>query len=513
MHWLTYYPAVRLAFPFICGIIVSKSIGGIPLSVMLAVALALWLLLCVLTRIHSTVPCGICVFSMAFVLGLTDYCQYDRSVHVDWGDDSRIYAGVLQEYPVGRNRSFLLKIRLADCNGQIDGSEVYLYVPENDSVFTLRPGDVLCFNGRVNGTGESDDSGYDSYLYGKGVSGTLWVNSSDWQKLDSYNSGRLKYRLAALRGRISAMYAECGLSDKALAVVRSVILADKSRLDEDTRNAFSASGASHLLAVSGLHVGIIYACLSMIIPSLMSAYGRVLRELAIILVMWAYAVMIGSPLSIIRSLIMFSVAFVCSSLRRDSSPLNSLAVAAVVILFIDPNGLYDIGFQLSFLAVFFILFLQPSLSQLVRPENPVVAYLWNLVTVSVSAQIGTAPLVAYVFNALPSYFLITNIVAIPVMFIIVACAMLMSVVSVVPVAGRLLAAVITFAVDFLDDAMRYIVDTPGSVMNTSIDSVTDVWMIYAMVVAASVWIVCRKPRFLIWMACVADVWMAISLIS
>lgn len=85
-------------------------------------------------------PCGICVFSMAFVLGLTDYCQYDRSVHVDWGDDSRIYAGVLQEYPVGRNRSFLLKIRLADCNGQIDGSEVYLYVPENDSVFTLRPG-------------------------------------------------------------------------------------------------------------------------------------------------------------------------------------------------------------------------------------------------------------------------------------------------------------------------------------------------------------------------------------
>lgn len=512
MHWLTYYPAVRLAFPFICGIIVSKSLCEIPLLVMLAVALTLWLLLCISLRIRSSVPCSLCIISLAFVLGMTDYGQYDKSVRIDWGRERSIYAGILQDCPVVRNRSFLLKIRLADRNGKVNGSEVYLYVPKTDSVLSLRPGDVLCFNGRINGTGDSgDDSGYDSYLYGKGVSGTLWVNSSDWHKLTSFRSGRLRYRLAAFRGKMSVMYAEWGLRDKALAVVRSVILADKSLLNDDTRDTFSASGASHLLAVSGLHVGIIYACLSLLIPSMMSSYGRVLRESVIISAMWAYAVMIGLPLSITRSLIMFSVAFVCRSLRRDNSPLNSLAVSAVMILFIDPNGLYDVGFQLSFLAVFFILFLQPSLSQLLRPENPVVAYLWNLVTVSVSAQIGTAPLVAYVFNALPSYFLITNIVAIPVMFAIVACAMLMCMAAVVPIAGRLLAAVITFSVDFLDEAMRWIVDTPGSVMDTYIDSVTDVWLIYVMLTAVSVWIIYRKSKTLIWIACTADVWMALSL--
>lgn len=482
--------------------------------VSLVTACALWVMMCLSLRLRSSAVCSISIALLAFVLGVISYDEYEKSVRVDWPDESRDYSAVLQDWPVERDRSFLLKVRISDDCSPADGAGVYLYVPKTKNVSALRPGDGLRFHGIVKGTGADDgDSGYELYLYGKGISGTLWVSSSNWRKDDYVRSDKLKYRLARIRGKMSEMYAECGLSEKALAVVMSVMLADKSMLNDDTRNTFSASGASHLLAVSGLHVGIIYACLSLLLPSFASVSGRVLKELAIMALLWTYAAVIGMPLSITRSMIMFSVAFACHCLKRDNTSVNSLAVAAVAILAVDPNGLFDVSFQLSFLAVLFILMLQPAISGILKPENPIVAYFWNLMTVSVSAQLGTAPLVAYVFNALPAYFLITNIVAIPLMFVVVFCSILMWIGAVIPFVCRLLAAVISCSVDFLDNAMTLVVETPGAVFGTSIDCASEVWLAYMILFAISVWIVCRKPRSLIFAACAANLWVMLSVFN
>ncbi len=418
--------------------------------------------------------------SLGFILS-----EYQiRSVKIDWNDSMRPYAAVLQDWPAERERSFLLKLRLVGNDYVRDGTAIYLYVPKDNAVNGLVPGNFICFYGKIS---KPDNEGagfdYESYLMRHGVSGTLWVDSFHWKKMAIIsNLGRVRYSIARMRRTIPERYTSWGLHDKALAVVLAVTAADRSLLGDEIKNSFSVAGTSHLLAVSGLHVGIMYAFLSFLIPVTGVPHLRFLKDIFVVSVLWVYSFFLGMPLSIVRSVIMFSVYPFARLSERDNSPINALSLAALLILLFDPSGIYDIGFQMSFLSVLSILIIQPGLSALINPRNIVLKYMWDIVSVSVAAQIGTAPLVVYLFGNFPVYFIIANLMAIPIMYIVVSGTIVLWLVSWIPMLRRIVVIILTALVDLLDKMLDTVSDMPGAGFHIAVNDPFAVCAIYAVVI-------------------------------
>lgn len=482
MHQLTSSPALRLAIPLIAGILmagnVSDSSRSLAYPVALCVASGVPLSVCVLRGRGPDRLFGPMLFCFFFATGAALAIDRSDRMHPDWPDSARTYRAVVAGSPVDKPKSLCLPLHLLSSDGNA-GNGVYLYVPRNGASARIAPGDVIMFRGRISPPDNTGlDFDYASFLERKGVCGTLWVDSLSWAGTGAVCGGLLM-KGQAFRRKMADAYRLWGFTDDVLAVVAAVSLGDRQMLSEEVRRTYSESGASHVLAVSGLHVGIIYAFLSFLFPAFMNvSWRRCVREILIMVLLWGYAIMIGMPLSITRSLIMFTAIAVCRCAGRDSSSLNSLAVAAIVILLCNPSGVRDPGFQLSFLAVLSILLFQPVLSGLWKPAGTVTGYIWGIISVSIAAQIGTAPAVAYHFSTFSTYFLLTNIVAIPLMFVIVSLVVSLWLVFWIVPLRTMLVSIVSMLVRLVDFLLGRIVALPESSLDVGSDNVLPVWLTY-----------------------------------
>lgn len=250
------------------------------------------------------------------------------------------------------------------------------------------------------------------------------------------------------RDRLLQRLSDGGLEGDAYAVVAAMALGDKSALTNDLRETYSVTGASHVLALSGLHLGIIYMLLSLLV---LGRRWRMFSQLFLIVSIWGFVFLVGMSMSVVRAAIMISVYALLSLGHRDKMSVNTLAFTAIVMLMVHPLSLFDVGFQLSFMAVFSILVWYPFFEGLIpQPflmSHRLVKWLWTMLAVSCAAQLGTAPLVAYYFGRFSSLFLITNLVVIPAATLILYLSLI---VLFVPSIAYLLYNIVTILNSFLE---------------------------------------------------------------
>ena len=237
-------------------------------------------------------------------------------------------------------------------------------------------------------------------------------------------------RQAALsfREQLVDRFRDAGLTDQEMAVVSAMTLGDKSHIDKELRQDYSRTGASHVLALSGLHLGIIYFVFSLMTERWRRRYHHVLRpviEGTILLTIWSYVFLVGLPPSVVRAAIMITVYSLLSLQNRNKASLNTLAFTAIIMLVIRPMNIFDIGFQLSFVAVAFILLFERHIYSLLHPlTNPILRWFWRLTSVSIAAQMGVAPLTAYYFHQVSCSFLLTNLVVVVMTTLIIYLSLL-----------------------------------------------------------------------------------------
>lgn len=196
-----------------------------------------------------------------------------------------------------------------------------------------------------------------------------------------------------------------------MAIIFAMTLGDKTHVDKAMSENFSVAGASHILALSGLHLGIIFSLLSFFFGK--NRKRNILVQAIIISFIWAYVLMVGMPVSIIRAATMLTLYSIVGLTCRTKMSLNIFAFTGIVMLLINPLSLWDIGFQLSFLSVASILTIYHNIYNIFSPQTKVGRWIWASIVVSIAAQIGTAPLVAYYFGRFSCYFIIVNLVVIP----------------------------------------------------------------------------------------------------
>lgn len=266
-----------------------------------------------------------------------------------------------------------------------------------------------------------------------------------------------------IRQKLLENYHEWGISDEAFGVVAAMTLGEKSKIDKPLKETYSKVGAAHVLALSGLHLMIIYGVISFF-------FGwrriRILSQIIIILAIWTFALLVGMSPSVVRSAVMITVYALLSLGYRERMSVNTLAFTAIVMLIVNPLSLYDIGFQLSFMAVLAILLFYPLFARLI-PLHVLQRYrwlnmLWGMTTVSLSAQIGTAPLIAYYFGHFSTWFLLSNFIVIPLATAILYLAVLcFATCWLTPVLHGLTAA-LSWVVVFMNNALETIASLPYS---------------------------------------------------
>lgn len=286
---------------------------------------------------------------------------------------------------------------------------------------------------------------------------------------------RARLRCLVWRDRLLNRYQALHADEEDYAVLAAMTLGRKDVLSRELRDVYSITGASHVLALSGLHLGIIY----LLLTRLLVFRRRWLEPLIVVPALWAFAFLTGLSPSVVRAATMISLfaVFACRGQRRPS--LNVLCFTAMVMLIVDARSLYDIGFQLSFVTVFSILVFMPMLDSLPIAQrlqrHPISRWLWSLAAVSLTAQIGAAPLIAYYFGRFSTYFLLTNFIVIPAATLILYGALLTLLIPWPPIGQATM-----WIVGALNDSLSFVARLPLASIEGLHPSATQVVLIYTL---------------------------------
>jgi competence protein ComEC len=219
----------------------------------------------------------------------------------------------------------------------------------------------------------------------------------------------------------------------------------------------------HILAVSGLHVGILYYIILFLVTKGNTRRRLTLTQASIIIgFIWSYAIIAGLPTSVIRAGIMFTFLLVGKSLNKSNNTYNSISLAAIIILLIDPTELFTVSFQLSFIAVLSIISLYPIIAKAWEPKNKIIDYCWQIVTVSLAAQLGVLGLSIFYFHTFPSYFLIANLFAIPLSGLVLILSITSLICTPIPLLSDILFWLLDKIIVILNSLLGFISNLPGN---------------------------------------------------
>lgn len=312
---------------------------------------------------------------------------------------------------------------------------------------------------------------YGDWLRRKGICGTVYVNKA--LPLAKASIWNVKSQAERMRTYLLQRFSNAGIDGAEYALVSALVLGETNQLTKDTKADFSVSGISHILSVSGLHVAVVYAILAFLLSFLDKWEGwRVPKQVIIVLLLFFYAFLTGLSPSVLRSAFMFSLLALGKCLHRKSHTLNTVLFSAFVLLIWNPGFLFDLGFQLSYLAVFFIVTVHPRLVALWTPANKPVKYVWEMLCLSLVAQMGTAPLTVQAFHTFPNYFLVNNLVAVPYSSLLIYLALGYLMVCGLPGLGPLMAKL-------LESSLRgflYMVEATGNLPHALTTNLYPNWL-------------------------------------
>ncbi|KAF2515973.1 ComEC/Rec2 family competence protein [Flavobacterium foetidum] len=262
---------------------------------------------------------------------------------------------------------------------------------------------------------------YSRYLADKQIYARLY-SSKAAIKISPIIQKDIWYYTGKFHTRIVENLEKAGFNKAEMNVTLALILGQQQEISSDIIQDYQYSGATHVLSVSGLHVGFIMLFITFILkPIPNTKKGSAIKLATILTSLAVFAVISGLSPAVLRSVVMFSFVACGTHLRRGTNIYHTLLVSILLILLFQPYFLFDAGFQLSYLALFFIVWLQPELKKLWSPKNKIVIYIWDALTVSFAAQIGTMPLCLYYFHQFPGLFFVTNIIILPLLsFIMIA---------------------------------------------------------------------------------------------
>lgn len=424
----------------------------------------------------------------------------ERSIY-NWPHTSRLYTGLIMDTPKVKKQSYACVVEVkALSTSHVDRfvhKKVIIYIAKEARSRKLSAGDYIKFMATlrpISHTVTVDGFDYADYMLLQGISASAFVQSDLW-RLESRGHLPFGYKqVQSVKQWVLSLYEYWFKDHNELSVLKALTLGVKDDLTYEQKTLFSDVGASHLLALSGLHLGILCGLLNFMLFFLWSYPCQKIKNIIILVIVWLFAFMIGFPTSIVRAAVMLTAFFIVKMIDREHSTINAMSWAAFFILLFSPLSLYDVGFQLSFCAVAGILVIVPVLNDLWTPKNKFIRYFYGIITVSTAAQIGVFPLVLYHFSTFPVYFLITNLLAIPLVALILWLAVALLVVTPVTQVQGIIAVMLSRTIKIMNSYFTEIAKWPHSIIEYKVTIIESIGL--ALLVVSLVMLL--KNRKLKW---------------
>ena len=477
------YPFVRMLIPFAMGIwcCVCLPAFRISLSTLVIIAVALFALCAVATFVlksyrsnwlfGSIMACYLLI--AGYALTRVHEAETQKEYYRNYESDARYYVARVYEYPTERENSIRTVLQLEYQFGDslpsrpISG-KVMAYFPKSDSAFALRYGDLIAIPApirEVTPPKNPEEFDYRAYLMRKGITGQTYLKDEDWLDLQINNANPLYAFSYRFRDVLLASLQRSGLSDNEFGVAAAILLGYDDNLADEVRQSYVAAGSMHILCVSGMHVGIIYLLASFLLGFLnRKKWQKILKQVLLLALIWFYALIAGLSPSILRSTLMITFVVFGGLLRRKGFAINSIAASAFILLCVNPNNLFEIGFLLSYSAVVGIVVLQKPLYNLLYVKNKLLDRAWEITTIALAAQIATIPFTLFYFNQFTTYFWLSNLFMTPISFIVVISGMVLLLVSWIPYVNVLVGYLVWGAVYVMNWIVSWVEHLPFSIV-------------------------------------------------
>ena len=296
----------------------------------------------------------------------------------------------------------------------------------------------------------------------KGITHVCYLKDIDIFEVKRFQDNWIDSQLAQLRNKLSQVLKN-ELNGSNLAIAQALILGDKSLLDQETRNSFGATGAMHVLAVSGLHIGIITQLLLYLFQFSSKLITRRNAVLITVLLLWIYALLTGFSPSVVRAVFMFSVLILSQETGGNYAPINVLFFTAFILILFNPYVIYDIGFQLSYLAMLGIYTLYKPIAAWYITKNKILNYLWQGSAIGFAAQAMTVPLTLFYFHQFPNYFALTNLGIMGISTVAMGFGMGIFILHYIPFIGKVASFILATSLWLMLRFLQWVEHLPGSV--------------------------------------------------
>ena len=499
------FPFLRIAFVYIIGILVARLVDTTIPFYVLWICILMGALGLIFSRTNlQKILLGNTLLVFMGLLGYINYSEKRSIDAIENLDSVTACTGIIYSYPFQKGNytqyNFETRFLQFDSLSFQKKVKIRLYVDsKSDQSLDLKYGDLIAIsNGpfQIPGPKNPNEFDYAGYMKDKGILYQQFTRVDQIQRLSSNHGNPLLTAVYRLRNHFSKILEKQLTGKNERAVAMALLLGKKDELGADIKEAYASAGAMHVLAVSGLHVGVIYFMIGWLFKRVRIKWvERILVPFITLAILWLYALLTGFSPSIFRSVVMFSAIVIGSSFNRQTNIYNSIAVSAFVLLLVDPMNLFFVGFQLSYLAVFGIVFFYSKFYPLLTGSNWLFDKIWSLCCISLAAQLATAPISVFYFNQFPTYFLFSNLIVIPMAFIIMNGGIALLALGSFNL-FHWIGAILEWLIRLLNTSVEFIENLPYSTYEWIYFSPTQVLIVYAILASLAIFLFYQKKRFL-----------------
>ncbi len=297
---------------------------------------------------------------------------------------------------------------------------------------------------------------YKNYLERQQIEYQMYLTNQTFYKFPNA-SFSFSALASNFRNRVNESLKKNGFSGNELGVINALLLGQRQDISKELLESYAGAGAIHILAVSGLHVGIILLILNFLFsPISRVKNGKLIKLILVVSFLWIFAFIAGLSPSVVRAVTMFTAVAIGMQFKRPTNIYNTLIISMFVLLLFNPYFLFEVGFQLSYIAVFAIVWIQPLLYNIFSIKIKLLDFFWKIFTVSVAAQIGVLPLSLYYFHQFPSLFFISNLLIIPILGIILGVGILVIFLSLFDLLSTSLATIYSNLIYFMNSVVEWV---------------------------------------------------------
>lgn len=511
LYWIP-YAFIRIVVFFIGGILLGMFAPGffsLRMATVLIVTLSLvYFLFWFLNYRYRKViiNTGLTGLLAIFVAGYITHEQHNerrRPDHIAHSQSVAFYRAVAitpaQEKENTWKQVFEVSTVLVQNKWTVASGKVIVYFPKKSYAKPFAYGDELLIRGApdlVRGPLNPGEFDYRKFLAFKNIFHQHFLRGEDALFIGRAVPSRLIAVSYEVRDWSSARLQSFVTGERERAIASALVLGIVDGIDTEISNAYAATGAMHVLAVSGLHVGIIYLIVGLLLkPIRRFRSGTWFAAFITIVVLWGYACVTGLSPSVLRAAMMFSFVALAQPLKQQTNIYNTLGVSAFCLLLFDPMLIMSVGFQLSYLAVLGIVYLQPLVYRWYEPDNRLLDEVWKITSVSIAAQTATFAISIFYFHQFPNYFLLSNLYVIPLAFVILLVGLVVLTLSFVPV----VASAIGFVLEWLIRILNYLIliteKLPYAVLENIYITPVECLLLMVMIVVVILMIQQRSIRY------------------